>query len=84
MCISPATLKAINEDKARIDEARYPKAPMPTDIDETDAKYIKQIVDNPKKIYESNDTDFKMWFATRGNELLRGTEYHVPTWEVKF
>lgn len=82
--ITPATLKAINEDKARVEEARYPKAPLPTDIDETDAKYIKQIIDNPKKIYESNDTDFKMWFATRGNELLRGTEYHVPTWEVKF
>lgn len=82
--ITPATLKSINEDKAHVEEARYPKAPLPTDIDETDAKYIKQIVENPKKIYESNDTDFKMWFATRGNELLRGTEYHVPTWEVKF
>ena len=82
--VSPPIVKDLRENAKEVNDARYPKAPLPTDIDETDAKYIKQIIDNPKKIYESNDTDFKMWFATRGNELLRGTEYHVPTWEVKF
>ena len=82
--VAPPIVKDLRENAKEVNDARYPKAPLPTDIDETDAKYIKQIIDNPKKIYESNDTDFKMWFATRGNELLRGTEYHVPTWEVKF
>lgn len=82
--VAPPIVKDLRENAKEVNDARYPKAPLPTDIDETDAKYIKQIIDNPKKIYESNDTDFKMWFATRGNELLRGTEYHVPTCEVKF
>lgn len=82
--VAPPIVKDLRENAKEVNDARYPKAPLPTDIDETDAKYIKQIIDNPKKIYESDDTDFKMWFATRGNELLRGTEYHVPTWEVKF
>lgn len=82
--VAPPIVKDLRENAKEVNDARYPKAPLPTDIDETDTKYIKQIIDNPKKIYESNDTDFKMWFATRGNELLRGTEYHVPTWEVKF
>ena len=82
--VAPPIVKDLRDNSKDVNDARYPKAPLPTDIDETDAKYIKQIIDNPKQIYESNDTDFKMWFATRGNELLRGTEYHVPTWEVKF
>lgn len=82
--INPPIVKELRQNVKDVDDARYPKAQLPTGIDEVDAKYIKQIVENPKKIYESNDTDFKMWFATRGNELLRGTEYHVPTWEVKF
>lgn len=54
-----------------------------TDLDETDRKYLQQVIDNPDMMKFSNDTGFKLWLMTRGNDLLRGTTYHRPTWEVE-
>lgn len=54
-----------------------------TDIDETDRKYLQQVINNPDMMKFSNDTGFKLWLMTRGNDLLRGTSYHRPTWEVE-
>lgn len=53
------------------------------DLDETDRKYLQQVIDNPDMMKFSNDTGFKLWLMTRGNDLLRGTSYHRPTWEVE-
>lgn len=82
--IDNKTLKDIRQNITDIDNERYIDAGMPTSMDSTDIKYLQEIAKNPDMVYDSEDTDFKMWFATRGNELLRGTKYHVPTLEVKF
>ena len=83
--IDPNTMKAIYADRDRVENARYPKKEIDkTDLNEVDLMYLQKIIDDPDYITDSNDTDFRMWFATRGNELLRGTDYHVPTMEVKF
>ena len=83
--IDPKTLKAVRQNITDIDDERYPEQPLPTEgLTEQDSMYIQKIIDNPESVFDDTDTDFKMWFATRGNELLRGTKYHVPTLEVKF
>lgn len=53
------------------------------DLDETDRKYIEQVIKNPKMVQFSNDTGFKLWLVTRGNDLLRGTSYFRPSWDVE-
>jgi hypothetical protein len=83
--INPDTMKDIYADSERIENARYPKKTVDTTgLNEVDLMYLQRIIDDPDYINNSNDTDFKMWFATRGNELLRGTDDHVPTMEVKY
>lgn len=83
--IDSKTLKELNKNMEAVDNARYPSKPVNTEgLSDTDIKYINKIIDNPDVITDNDDIDFKMWFATRGNELLRGTQYHVPTLEVKF
>jgi hypothetical protein len=83
--IDPKTLKAVRQNIEEIDNERYPEKPVDMDgLTDVDSMYIQRIIDNPESVFDDADTDFKMWFATRGNELLRGTKYHVPTLEVKF
>lgn len=53
------------------------------DLDETDKKYLQQVIENPKMVQFSNDTGFKLWLLTRGNDILRGTSYHRPTWDTE-
>lgn len=53
------------------------------DLDDTDRKYIEQVIKNPKMLQFSNDTGFKLWLVTRGNDILRGTSYHRPTWDTE-
>lgn len=53
------------------------------DLDETDRKYLEQVIKNPKMVQFSNDTGFKLWLMTRGNDILRGTSYHRPTWDTE-
>lgn len=82
--IGQKTIKALRDNAQEVDDERYPKAPIDTTgLTDKDKMYIGMIMDNPDIVNTSKDTGFRMWFATRGNELLRGSEYHVPTWEVK-
>ena len=53
------------------------------DLDETDRKYLEQVIKNPKMVQFSNDTGFKLWLLTRGNDILRGTSYYRPTWDTE-
>lgn len=52
-------------------------------LTETDRKYIEGIIQNPGMLKFSNDTGFKLWLVTRGNDLLRGTSYFRPSWDVE-
>jgi hypothetical protein len=52
-------------------------------LTDTDRKYMKKIIENPYILESSNDTGFRMWLITRGQDLLRGTSYFRPAWEVE-
>lgn len=52
-------------------------------LDDTDKKYLQMIKENPDVLKVSNDTGFKMWLVTRGMDLLKGTSYFRPAWEVQ-
>ena len=83
--ISPQTMKELGLNMKEVDNERYPvKEPNLENLEPIDVIYLQKIIENPDIIKDSKDTDFRMWFATRGNELLRGSDYHVPTWEVNF
>lgn len=89
--VNPKTVKELRKNSKEVNDARYRKdAKLENEIllkkamDDTDAKYLQMIVDNPFVLQSSNDTGFKMWLVTRGNDLLRGTSYHRPTWEVEY
>lgn len=50
-----------------------------------DEKYLKLIAEDPSLTqfgYAPDNDDFKLWLLTRGNELLRGTDAHRPTWSI--
>lgn len=87
--IGQETVKAWRKDSEDTDNARYinkeaeEQAILNAAQDEVDAKYLQMIVDNPDVLKFSNDTGFKMWLVTRGNDLLRGTSIHRPSWEVQ-
>ncbi len=87
--IGQETVKAWRKDSEDTDNARYinkeaeKQAILDAAQDEVDAKYLQMIVDNPDVLKLSNDTGFKMWLVTRGNDLLRGTSLHRPSWEVQ-
>lgn len=87
--IGQETVKAWRKDSEDTDNARYinkeaeVQAILNAAQDEVDEKYLKMIVDNPDVLKFSNDTGFKMWLVTRGNDLLRGTSLHRPSWEVQ-
>lgn len=53
------------------------------ELTDTDRKYMKMVIDNPYILQSSNDTGFRMWLITRGQDLLRGTSYFRPAWEVE-
>lgn len=53
------------------------------ELTDTDRKYLQEIIDNPKKLKFSNDTGFKLWLVTRGNDLIRGTSYFRPAFAVE-
>lgn len=53
------------------------------ELTDTDRKYMKMVIDNPYVLQSSNDTGFRMWLITRGQDLLRGTSYFRPAWEVE-
>ena len=91
--IGKETMDALRQNEKDIDDIRYGKdvreanalnALMESNIEELDKKYIQKIIDNPDELLYSDDTGFKMWLITRGNDLLRGTKYHRPTWEVTY
>ena len=83
--MSPKVLKDLRENSRDVNDSRYPQREIDMEgLDPIDVMYIQKVIENPSMVTDSKDTDFKMWYATRGNELLRGTEYHTPTWEVNF
>ena len=56
------------------------------DLDDRDRKYIKAIAENPDIMsfgYPEDRDDFNIWLLQRGNELLRGTSAHRPTFLVE-
>ena len=53
------------------------------ELTDTDRKYMKKIIENPYILESSNDTGFRMWLITRGQDLLKGTSYFRPAWEVE-
>ena len=87
--MDPKLLKDLRLNAQEVDDARYYDAEeernriLEAAQSAQDEKYLKMILDDPEIINKSNDTSFKMWFVTRGNDLLRGTTVHVPTLEVK-
>lgn len=82
--IGDGTIKALRANQQEVDDARYAEPELDAEnLTAQDQKYIMMILEDPDIITESKDTGFRMWFATRGNELLRDTPHHVPTMEVK-
>lgn len=90
--IDPQLLKDLRQNADDVDAARYfdqeaENAKLNMMLEEAqsnqDRKYLEMIQKDPNVIKNSTDTGFRMWFVTRGNDLLRGTSLHVPTLEVK-
>lgn len=87
--LDPKLIKDLRTNAQEVDDARYYDAEdernriLDAAQSAQDEKYLKMILDDPEIINKSNDTGFRMWFVTRGNDLLRGTTVHVPTLEVK-
>lgn len=53
------------------------------DLTEEDQKYLRMVEKNPDVVKFSQDDGFKQWLLLRGNEILKGTPAHRPTWEVR-
>lgn len=53
------------------------------DLTEEDQKYLRMVEKNPDVVKFSQDAGFKQWLLLRGNEILKGTPAHRPTWEVR-
>lgn len=89
--IAKETMEALKQNETDIDDVRYrkpekeaaaAKAVLDAAQDEVDKKYLQMVIDNPDILKTSTDTGFKMWLVTRGNDLLRGTSYHRPAWDI--
>ena len=91
--IGKGTMEALRQNETDIDDVRYRKpekeaaaaqAVLDAAQDEVDKKYLQMVIDNPDILKTSTDTGFKMWLVTRGNDLLRGTSYHRPAWDISW
>lgn len=91
--IGKETMEALRQNETDIDDVRYRKqekeaaavqAAINAAQDEVDRKYIQMVIDDPSIVDTSTDTGFRMWLVTRGNDLLRGTSYHKPAWEIRW
>lgn len=91
--IGKETMEALRQNETDIDDVRYRKpekeaaaaqAVLDAAQDEVDKKYLQMVIDNPDILKTSTDTGFKMWLVTRGNDLLRGTSYHRPAWDISW
>lgn len=91
--IGKETMEALRQNEKDIDDVRYRKpekeaaaaqAVLDAAQDEVDKKYLQMVIDNPEILKTSTDTGFKMWLVTRGNDLLRGTSYHRPAWDISW